>query len=197
MTDFPAEALRVSALEAIYSRQSVTVVRPDPVPREVIEALLAAAVQAPNHYHTRPWRFVVVTGDGRRRLGQMFSDALRREWPNLHEQEFIVQREKPLKAPVAIVVGVDCSDPEREHIDRNENLCAAACATQNLLLAAHAYGLASFWKSVDAQTDPELRVFLGLTGDRYILGVIYLGYPVTTLSIPMRPGYKDRTTWIE
>ena len=40
--------------EAIYLRQSVGKVKPDPVPRELVEKMLAATVQAPNHYHVRP-----------------------------------------------------------------------------------------------------------------------------------------------
>ncbi len=49
----------MDALDAIYSRHSVAKVRPDPLPRELIEKLLSAAVQAPNHYRVRPWRFFV------------------------------------------------------------------------------------------------------------------------------------------
>ena len=52
----------MDAFEAIHSRRSQGKVKPDPVPRELIEKLLDAAVQAPNHYKVRPWRFVVLTG---------------------------------------------------------------------------------------------------------------------------------------
>ena len=50
----------MDAIEAMMSRQSVKNVRPDPVPRELIEKLLAAGAQAPNHHKVRPWRFVVL-----------------------------------------------------------------------------------------------------------------------------------------
>lgn len=36
--------------EAIHTRQSIAKVKPDPVPHELIERLLSAAVQAPNHH---------------------------------------------------------------------------------------------------------------------------------------------------
>ena len=58
----------MNVLEAIYHRQSIGAMKPDPVPRGDIEKLLGAAVQAPNHYKVRPWRFVVLTGAGRERL---------------------------------------------------------------------------------------------------------------------------------
>ena len=59
----------MDALVAIITRHSVTAIKPDPVPRHVIEKLLNAAVQAPNHYNIRPWRFVVLTGKSRNALG--------------------------------------------------------------------------------------------------------------------------------
>ena len=49
--------------EAIYGRRSVGKVKPDALPREVVEKLLSAAAQAPNHYKVSPWRFVVLTGE--------------------------------------------------------------------------------------------------------------------------------------
>jgi nitroreductase len=52
----------VELFEAIYQRQSIGKVKADPVPRELIEQLLSAAVQAPNHHKVRPWRFVVLQG---------------------------------------------------------------------------------------------------------------------------------------
>ena len=57
-------------LTAIHTRHSIPRVRPDPVPQALVERLLAAAVQAPNHHHNRPWRFVVLSGAARERLGE-------------------------------------------------------------------------------------------------------------------------------
>ena len=61
--------------DAIARRTSVRTFKPDPVPRYVIERLLAAAVRAPNHKLTEPWRFVVVAGEAKRRYA-----GLRREY---------------------------------------------------------------------------------------------------------------------
>ena len=51
-----------------------TSLRVDPgrdVPAELIDRLLRLAVWAPNHKRTFPWRFAVIEGDGRRRLGEL------------------------------------------------------------------------------------------------------------------------------
>ncbi|WP_324617846.1 nitroreductase family protein [Cohnella cholangitidis] len=60
--------------EIIQGRRSIGKVKDDPVPRELIEKLLEAATWAPSHHATEPWKFVVMTGGGRRVLGQAYAD---------------------------------------------------------------------------------------------------------------------------
>ena len=93
--------------EAIHGRQSVGKVRPDPVPRQLIEKMLLAAAQAPNHHKVRPWRFVVLTGGARERLGEVMADCLRRRDPSADDDKLARERARPLRAPVLIAVGVD------------------------------------------------------------------------------------------
>ena len=57
-------------VNAIRSRRSATRVRPDPVPRELVEEAIGAAVRAPNHHLTGPWRFVVLAGEARREVAR-------------------------------------------------------------------------------------------------------------------------------
>src|SRR5437763_16457225 len=66
-----------SILEALRARRSVGRVRPEQPPRALVERVIEVATWAPNHYHTRAWRFVVVAGEGRRALGAGMADALR------------------------------------------------------------------------------------------------------------------------
>ena len=97
----------MDVFEAIYTRYSQGKVRPDPVPRELIEKLLDAAVQAPNHYKVRPWRFVVLTGEGRDRLGEVMAASQQARHPEYPIESFDKCRSLPLRAPVVIAVGVD------------------------------------------------------------------------------------------
>ncbi len=55
----------MDVLTAIKTRHSVGRVKPDPIPEAIINTLLSAAVQAPNHFKVRPWQFVVLTGGSR------------------------------------------------------------------------------------------------------------------------------------
>jgi nitroreductase len=181
--------------EAIHTRQSIGKMKPDPVPRELIERMLAAAVQAPNHHKVRPWRFVVLSGAARERLGDALAVALRQRDLAATVEAIERERVKPLRSPVLIAVGV--AKPELPKEVEIEDVCATAAAVQNMLLAAHAQGLASMWRTGDAARDPNVKQFLGFAPDQYLLGFIYVGYALNEAVPPERPSYNDRTVWLE
>lgn len=187
----------MDALDALMTRQSVKNVRPDPVPRAVIEQLLAAGAQAPNHHKVRPWRFVVLTGAARDRLGEVMAQALTKRNPAATADSVLlgVERAKPLRAPVLIAIGVDKATAPK--VVEYENVCAAAAAAQNILLAAHALGLGGMWRSGDVIFDPAIRQALGFAADQQMVGFLYIGYPAAEMPPPNRPGAEDRTVWME
>lgn len=180
--------------DAIHTRQSIGKVRPEPVPRELIEKILAAAVQAPNHHKVRPWRFVVLTGPGRERLGQVLAASILKAKPESPAVALDAERAKFLRAPLLIAVGVD--RPVEPKVLEIENICAAAAAAQNLLLAARGLGLAAHWRTGPAATDPEVKAFLGLAPEQHLIAFIYIGYPLAEPPAPNRPGFEDRTVWL-
>jgi nitroreductase len=185
----------MDALEAILTRHSIAKVRPDPVPHELIEKILHAAVQAPNHYRVRPWRFVVLTGKSRQALGEILAQALKKQNPELPETGMEIERAKPLRAPVLIAVGVDKPDDPR--VLEIENICAVAAAVENLLLAAHNEELGAMWRTGSAARDPDVKKFLGFTPDQELISFVYLGYPDLLPEAAERPSFEDRTIWKE
>lgn len=181
--------------DAIHTRMSIGKVKPDPVPRELIEKMLDAAAQAPNHHKVQPWRFIVLTGAARERLGELMAEALLRRQPDAAAEIVAAERAKPLRAPVIIAVGVD--KPSGPKIVEIENICAAAAATQNMLLAAHALGLAAQWRTGPAADEPAVKVFLGLAPDQYLISFVYVGWCLVEPQGYTRPAASERTTWIE
>ena len=179
--------------ETIFSRQSIGKVRPDPLPRETIEKLLSAAVQAPNHYKVRPWRFVVVSGSARAELGKVMAESLLAKNPSLPPEAAEKERTKPLRAPVVIAVGVE--KPAEPKVSEIENVAAVAAACQNILLAATALGLGAIWRTGPAALDLRVKAWLGLDSDQHLLGMIYLGYPDHSPAPVTRPGFDERTIW--
>ena len=185
----------MDVFEAIHNRHSQGKVKPDPVPREIIEKLLDAAVQAPNHYKVRPWRFVVLIGEGRNRLGDVMAASQRARHPEFPVEAFAKCREVPLRAPVVIAVGVD--KPIEAKVLEIENVAATAAAIENLLLAAHAIGLGAKWRTGEWARDLMVKEFLGFEPDQHIIGFIYLGYPEFEAEPALRPPFEDRTVWMD
>lgn len=185
----------METLRAIHTRRSIGAVRPDPLPRELVEQVLSAAVQAPNHHRVRPWRFIVLTGEARRRLGEVMAQALLRRKPEADPAALEVEANRPLRAPVLIAIGLE--KPAEPKVLEIENVCAAAAAAQNMLLAAHDLGLAAMWRTGPAAYDAQVKRFLGLEADQHLIGWIYLGYPEADFPPPERPGFEAFTTWMK
>jgi nitroreductase len=185
----------MDVLEAIHTRHSIGKVKPDSVPRKLIEKILAAAVQAPNHYKVRPWRFVVLTSAGREKLGEAMAQSTKASHPDATEEDLQKDRAKPLRAPVVIAVAVD--KPALTKAKEIENVCAAAAAAQNMLLAAHALGLGAMWRTGLSATDPAIKHFFGWETDQHLIGFVYIGYPAETSQPQERPSFEDRTMWLD
>jgi nitroreductase len=181
--------------EAIHNRQTQGKVKQDPLPREMIETLLSAAAQAPNHYKIRPWRFVVLTGEGRKKLGDVMAASQADRKPDLPQEAFDKTRGVPLRAPVLIAVAAE--KPSEEKVIEVENISAASAACMNILLAATALGLGVIWRTGEWARDAKVKEFLGFAADQHIVGFIYVGYPEFKVEPYQRPSFEDRTTWIE
>jgi len=185
----------MDVFEAIHTRQSMPKVLPEPVPQELVEKLLLAAVQAPNHFRVRPWRFVVLTGAAREQLGEVMANSLLARAPDSSESALEQERSRPLRAPVLIAVGVD--RPAEQKVVEIENVCATAAAVSNLLLAAHALGLGAMWRTGPAAQNPAVKEFLGFTPDQHLIAFVYIGYPDLERPLAARPSFEDRTVWME
>lgn len=181
--------------EAIHKRRSVGKMTQEPVTRDLIEKLLDSAVQAPNHHKVRPWRFVVLMGKGREKLGDVMANIFHQKFPESYSDAIEKERAKPLRSPVIIAVGVD--KPIDPKVIEIENVCAAAAACQNILLTAHALGLGGHWRTGGPARDVLVKKFLGFSDDQNLIAFLYIGYPEIHTDPKQRPGFEDRTTWLE
>ena len=145
----------MDVFDAISNRHSQGKVKQDAVPRALIEKLLSAAVQAPNHHKVRPWRFVVLTGNARNKLGDVFAASQLDRKSDLPQEALDKTRGLPLRAPVVIAVAVDKPNDEKTH--EIENVVAVSAACQNILLAAQAEGLAVMWRTGEWARDAKIK----------------------------------------
>lgn len=181
--------------DAIHGRTTIKKIKSDELPRETVEKLLSAGAQAPNHHKVRPWRFVVLTGDGRKKLGDVIAASFADRNPDAPTEALEKPRALPLRAPVLIAVGAD--KPAETKIIEVENISAASAACQNILLAAHALGLGAIWRTGEWARDAQVKEFLGFVPDQHIVGFIYVGYPDVMPEPYTRIDFEDRVTWVE
>jgi nitroreductase len=186
-------------LDVIRSRRTAKSFLPTVPPREVIEEMLEAAVWAPNHRMSEPWRFFVFAGAAREALGRLMADDLIDTMPDADESQRAATLEAQLKKATRspIVIAVTCDPPTDPRVLAWEDLSAVSCAIQNMLLVAEARGLATRWSTGIACDSRRVRRHLGLGDDVLIVGYIYAGYAAAPVPVVPRTPAACRTVWLE
>jgi len=192
MTDV-TDTTRESVLALIRNRRSIGRVTDEVPPRAVIEELLEAAIWAPNHNMSEPWRFIVLSGDARNALGRAMAEAETAgvDDPEKAEKARTRALAKPLRAPCVIVA---ISEPQG-HNPAIEEHTATAAAIQNLLLAAETHGLGVMWRTGGATYAPQVRDLFGVSEEGQIIGFIYIGYPAIEKPTRDRTPIEEITAW--
>jgi nitroreductase len=164
--------------QAIRGRRTNKVYRPEPVPRAVLEELFELARWAPNHHLTNPWRFRVVGPRSLERLKQADPDGARK-----------LDRAPTLIAVSAVQTGDELAD--------EEDLLASAVAAYIVLLAAHARGIASYWRTPRVLRTQEGRDALGMPAGERVIGLLHLGYSDREWSPPPRVDAGEVVRFLE
>jgi len=168
----------MEALAALHTRTSVGQLDapgPDAAQRDNI---LKAGLRASDHGRLRPWRFVLIEGDARQRLGDLFVRVALKDNPALGDDERKKLQDSPLRAPLIIAVVAKVRPSEK--IPAIEQRLSAAGAAQLMLLAAHAQGLGAIWKTGKMAYHPAVHAGLGLEHGDEITGFLYVGTPKST-----------------
>jgi len=163
----------MDALTALMTRVSPARLLPDPVDDAALQQVLLAGVRAPDHGRLRPWKFLVIRGEARTRLGEVLAQALQQRDPGASEGQLRSERDKPLRAPVIVVVAAAIQPAHK--IPEIEQVESAAAAAQNMLLAAHALGMGGFWRTGAPAYDNHVKAALGLKPGDEIVGLLYIG----------------------
>ena len=169
----------MDTLDAIHTRRSIRTYLDRPVPEELIQKLLAAAMQAPSARNQQPWQFVVI--DDRAILAKI--------------PTFMPNAAMAGKAPLAILV---CGDL---NLEESEGYWVVDCAAavENMLLAAHALGLGAVWCGVYPR-EPRmvsLRQLVGLPKNVIAHSLVVLGYGAEQIpaEVRYRPERVRRNHW--
>lgn len=149
----------------------------EPAPdSETLHKILGAALRAPDHGRLHPWRFLLISGKSRYKLGELFGEALRARDPEASPEQVKKNQDAPLRAPIVITVIARLQ--EHAKVPQVEQLLSAGCAAHGILLAAQALGFGAIWRTGDNCYDPRVKDGLGLVEGEEIVGYIYVGSPV-------------------
>lgn len=192
-TDIAPRIGESELLQLIRDRRSIGKCTDEVPDRALIEQILEIGTWAPNHHLSEPWRFVVLSGEARTGLGNAMGAAAAAKAADAEAAERARTKalKKPMRAPWVIAVYAEPNPAELEV----EEIAATAAAAQNVLLAAHALGLAAMWRSGDLVYTPEVRAFLQMPESAIMLGTIYVGYPAMDPPTRERKHIDNVVTW--
>ena len=167
----------MDAEKAIRTRRTHKRFGAEPVPRKLVDELLELARWAPNHHLTEPWRFRVLGPESLARLAATGKPG---------------ELEKLTRAPTLVVASAKLTGDDHQN---HEDVLATACAAYIVLLAAHARGLASYWRTPRVLQSREGQAAVGLGEDEQFVALIHLGPRVDDPVPKERAG--DYVTWLD
>jgi nitroreductase len=178
----------MNAIEAMLSRRSVPALRlREPGPSSAqIDVAIDAALSAPDHGLLRPWRFVLIHGAARERLGDLLADRLAAREPETPAAKIDRVRTQARNAP--LVIGVGARIQPAHKIPEIEQVLAVGAGVMNLLNAFHAMGFGAIWLTGGNAYDPEVAAAMGFETSERCLGFVYVGtVEAADLPPPRRP----------
>jgi nitroreductase len=183
--------MNAAALTFLQQRSSVAkLVAPAPNVLELNE-MFKAAVRAPDHARLKPWRFIVIEGDARNVLGEVFVAAQEAGSGKLDADKRQKLAAKPLRAPM--IIAVLAKTQEHLKVPICEQQLSAACAAFAILLAAEALGYAGIWRTGGMAYHQIVDERLGVQSNENIVGFLYIG---TAEGEPKPLGETDLTSLV-
>jgi len=167
------------ALDLIKKRRSVfpKLYSTKKVDDQIIEEMLEAARWAPTHKLTEPWKFIVFTDDGLKKLAD-FQAELYKKISTVKgeyiEANYAKLKTKPLKC--SHIIGIGMVRDKKKSIPEVEEISAVACAVQNMSLVAANHGIGCYWGTGGVTYYDESKTFFGLGKDDRFLGFLFVGH---------------------
>jgi nitroreductase len=204
---------------ALMTTRSMRRFSADPVDDEVVEAILAAAVQASSGGNIQPYQYLVVTDAERRAaLGALYEQAWDQYRPAVEAATPPAKTEQAAAAhqrnvdasdhlarsigqvPVLVLVlvpriSMTLQDADGHDLDVGSVLASVYPAVQNLILAARAFGLGTTLTTVIRILEAEARAVVDVP-DRYeIAALLPLGHPTGRWGVARRRPAASLTSW--
>ncbi len=193
----------------LRTRRSVRRFKHEAVQAATIQRILETATFAPSAHNLQPWRFAILTSlEAKSHLAEAITARFREDMlaDGMPETDIHARIERTVRrareAPVIIVLCRDLTrvDPQPDEVSRQAEIImgvqSVATAGLQLLLAAHAEGLAGTWICWPLFAPQETLTTLNLPVDWEPQGMFFLGYPAENPAAPERVGQEEIVKWI-
>jgi nitroreductase len=164
----------------------------------IIQQMLENANWAPNHKFTEPWRFVVFTGDGLKKLANFQSECYKQVTTadgTFSESKYEGLKVKPMEASHVIAIGM--KRDEKKGMPEWEELGAVFCAIENMYLTATAYGVGCYLSTGGITNFEEAKEFFGLGKEDKLLGFMFVGMLKGELQEGRRKPVGEKIKWVK
>jgi len=168
------------------------------VDEAIIREMLENANWAPTHKFTEPWRFIVYSGAGRKKLASIQA-AVYKEVTQ-HDGTFKEDRynnllTKPLESSHIILVYM--KRDEKKSVPEIEEVGAVFCAVQNMYLTATAHQVGCYLSTGGVTHFAEARKAFGLGEEDRIIGFFHVGIPKPATRTSIRKPVEEKIIWVK
>ncbi len=170
----------MDALDLLLTRRSVVVDKlGEPGPTEdQLKTILTAGMRVPDHSMCTPWRIQIIGEQGRKALGELYVEIFKRENPDALERHIEIERMRPQRAPVLMVVTAQPNMEKADRIPLMEQKLSGGALCMNILHAANAMGFGAQWITQWPAYHADVKAALGHGPDTEIIAFIFIGTPI-------------------
>jgi nitroreductase len=173
--------------QALVERRTVNQFETTPVPTELVDRALKAAIMAPCHKMTEPWRFIRLGPKTIEKIAKLNAASVASKDPVK-----AAAKERRWQAIPGWCV-VTSSRSLDNDVQVREDYAATSCAIQNFMLSLWAAGVGTKWTSGPITRTPEFAELCGIDlAKEHVVGCIWYGYAAEGLhNIPTPVRRKD------
>ncbi|TCP54430.1 nitroreductase [Tumebacillus sp. BK434] len=181
--------------QLMKARRSIHRFEDRPVSLELVKEMLDTAVWVPNHKMTQPWRFVIVHGEGRKKLAEVARAVNEKRETDPEKKQAIGQKiyDKLMGVPMFVAV---LMKEDTQLATREEDYASTACLIHNFSLLAWEQGIGMVWETYGLLHQPAFREALGVQPGEKIVGSLHVGYPDHMPEARPRKGVEELLTVI-
>src|SRR5690349_14559745 len=166
------------------------------VDNTIVQQMLENANWAPTHKLTEPWRFIVFTGEGIRRLASAQAEVYKQVTTadgSYKEERYQNLLTKPMLS--SHIIAVAMKRDAKKSVPQIEEVGAVFCAVQNMYLTASAYGIGCYLSTGGITYFEESKEAFGLGADDLLIGFIHIGMPKGEIPAGKRKPIEEKVIW--